>query len=290
MNQAEPSPNLPSIAKSVPGIAQSLALAALCFGLFTAVAVALRILFRFSGMSLDMFSSLLVQQAIAWPLTLWVGLRWSGISFREAYPLTRFPIRIVPALFIATFGATILLLAAASLIHMPQALKDDLIWDLFQGRVNSSKVALFFPVILVAPLAEEFFFRGLVLRGYLGRYSAAKAVWVSAVYFGAFHLPQNPWQATMLMPLGLGFAWLYLRTGSLIPGIISHATVNFSANFLLGPLALAVGYDTKAMKALGHLPPAILAIGAAMAGIGGLFLWWQLTKLSKYAFNFRRLT
>lgn len=220
-----------------------------------------------------MFSSLFVQQVIAWPLTLWVGLRWSNVSFREACPLTRFPVRIVPALLIASFGVTILLLATASLIPMPEALKK----GMAQGMAGSSKFALFFPFVLVAPLAEELFFRGLVLRGYLGRYSMTKAVWGSAVLFAVFHL--NPRQAVVALPLGLGFAWLFLRTGSLVPGLLSHVTANFSTNFLLSPLALALGYDTQALKALGHFPPSMLIIGGAMAGTGGFILWRQVTKL-----------
>jgi membrane protease YdiL (CAAX protease family) len=220
-----------------------------------------------------MFWSLLIQQLVAWPLALWIGLRWSKVSFREACPLTRFPIRIVPALVIASFGITILLLAVASLIPVPEALKN----AMAQGKAGSSKLALFLPVVVVAPLAEELFFRGLVLRGYLGRYSVTKAVWASAVLFAVFHL--NPWQAVVALPLGLGFAWLFLRTGSLVPAILGHVTANFSTNFLLPPLALALGYDQEALKALGHFPPSMLAIGGAMTGVGGLVLWRQIAKL-----------
>jgi membrane protease YdiL (CAAX protease family) len=140
-----------------------------------------------------------------------------------------------------------------------------------ESMAGSSKLALFFSSffsdVLVAPLAEEFFFRGLVLRGYLGRYSMTKAAWASAVFFAVFHL--NPWQAVVVLLPGLGFTWLFLRTGSLVPGILSHATVNFSVSFLL-----ALGYDLEAS----HCPPSLLAIAGAMAGIGGFFLWRQLAK------------
>ena len=270
MNEADPSTNPPALEKCVPGIAQSLGLSALFYLMVGAVASALSILGRFGGVSLDMFSSLLVQQVIAWPLALWAGLRWGRVHFREACPLKRFPVRIVPAIFIATFGTTILLLATATLIPMPEAFKE----AMAQGMAESSKPAIFFSVVLLAPLAEELFFRGLVLRGYLGRYSVSKAVWASAVLFALFHL--NPWQAVVALPLGLGFAWLFLRTGSLVPGILGHATANFSANYLYPPLALSLGYDTKALEALGNYPPSMLSIGFAMAGVGGLILWWQL--------------
>ena len=266
MVEAEPSLNPPQLAKCIPGIRQSLALCALYFGLYAVLTLA----FQIAHVSLDMFWSLLVVQVIAWPLILWIGLRWSRVSFRQACPLTRFPVRIVPALLMASFGATILLLPIAGLIPMPEAIKK----ELAEGITGSSKLSFFFSIVLAAPLGEELFFRGWILRGYLGRYSARKAVWASAILFALFHL--NPWQAVVALPLGLGFAWLFLRTGSLIPGILGHATVNFSTNFLLAPLALALGYDDEAMKALDHYPTSMLALGSAMAIIGGLVLWRQL--------------
>jgi membrane protease YdiL (CAAX protease family) len=270
MAEVEPSLNQPRLAKCIPGIRQSLALCALYFVLCVVVTLA----FQIAHVPLGMFSSLLVGQVLAWPLILWLGLRWSRVSFRQACPLTRFPLRIVPALLIASFGATILLLAGAALIPMPEAMGK----EVAQGIAGSSKLSFFFSVVLAAPLGEELFFRGWVLRGYLGRYSAGKAVWASAILFALFHL--NPWQAVVALPLGLAFAWLFLRTGSLLPGILGHATVNFSTNFLLSPLALALGYNDDAMKALGHFPTSMLALGGAMAIIGGLILWRQLAGFS----------
>lgn len=270
MDEAETSPSPPVLAKPVPGIAQSAALCALFFGIVIAVAIPLEVLKRFAGLPLDMFSLLLIQQVIAWPITIWVGLRWARVSFREVCPLTRFPVRIVPALLIATFGVTILVLAAAGLIPMPEALRAALI----QQAAGSSKLTLFLPVVVVAPLAEEIFFRGFMLRGYLGRYSITKAVWASAAVFALFHL--NPWQMVAAFPLGLGFAWLFLRTGSLIPGILSHAMANFSTNFLLTPLGLALGYDADAWEELRNFPPSVLAVGAVTAIIGGFILWRQV--------------
>jgi hypothetical protein len=94
------------------------------------------------------------------------------------------------------------------------------------------------------------------------------------VVFALFHL--NPWQMVVALPLGLGFAWLVVRTGSLLPGIQSHMMANFSTNFLLTPLALALGYDAEAWEALDRFPPSMLAVGGAMAIIGGAILWRQL--------------
>jgi uncharacterized protein len=275
VNQIETPPSPPVPPKRVPGIAQSIALNALYIGVVILVTIALLLLSRFAGLSLDVLSYPLVWQIIAWPITLWVGLRWSQASFLDACRLTRFPIRIVPALFIAFFGLTILVIAAASLIPMPEALQK------FSAQVvaGRSQLTFFLPIVLGAPVGEELFFRGLVLRGFLGRYSVAKAVWASALLWAVSHL--NPWQAVGALPLGLVLAWLVVRTGSLIPAIIGHMIANFSPNYLFPPLALALGHDPKDLTALewGHFPPTMLAIGGAMAGIGGFVLWRQLAKL-----------
>src|SRR5262252_2551054 len=117
MTESEPSLNPLRLAKCVPGIAQSLRMCALY--------LVVTVTFQIAHVPLGMFSSLLVVQVIGWPLILWIGLRWSRVSFREACPLTRFPVRIVPALLIVSFGATILLLAGAALIPMPEAIEKE---------------------------------------------------------------------------------------------------------------------------------------------------------------------
>jgi len=220
-----------------------------------------------------MFTRLLILQVIAWPVTIWIGLSWANVTLREACPLGSFPVRIVPALLIASFGLTILLLEVAGWIPMPESIRK----QLSQQAESSSKLAMLVSVVVMAPVAEEFFFRGLMLRGYLGRYSVSKAVWASAIVFALFHM--NPWQAVVALPTGLGLAWLFLRTGSLIPCVLGHMMVNFSANFLVAPLGLALGYNAEALKALNHFPLSMLAVAGAMGIIGGIILWRQLASI-----------
>ena len=271
MNEAETSPCPPVISPCVPGIAQSLGLGALFYGIVVPLAVGLDCLKRLAGVPLDVSQWSLVVQMVAWQFILWAGLRWSKVPFRVAYPLRRFPVRILPGLLIASVGAIILLDAVAALIPISE------LWKSAVHEITGShKLALFLSMVLAAPLAEELFFRGWVLRGYLGRYSITKAVWASSAFFAVFHF--NPWQAAVALPLGLGFAWLFLRTGSLVPGILCHATANFTLNFLYSPLLFAFGYDAQAQKALSHRPPSMIALAGVLAGVGGFVVWRQLTK------------
>ena len=141
----------------------------------------------------------------------------------------------MPALLVASYGATILLLEMAGWIPMPESFRQGMV----QQMAQANWLLFLLPVVVVAPVAEELFFRGLLLRGYLARYSVTTAVWASAVLFAVFHL--NPWQGIIALPLGLAYAWLVLHTGSVLPSMLSHAMVNFSTNFLLQPLAAVRG-------------------------------------------------
>lgn len=83
----------------------------------------------------------------------------------------------------------------------------------------------------VIPFAEEVFFRGLVLRTTLARYSTPLAVAVSAVLFGAMHAFGASGPALVLIPAvtasyGAVFALGVVLTNRLGASIIAHAMVN----------------------------------------------------------------
>jgi len=86
--------------------------------------------------------------------------------------------------------------------------------------------------IAVAPgICEELLFRGLVLDALSSRLRTAAAVLLSAVLFGVIHLDPSSSGATLYrvpfaIAVGVGFALLRLRSGSLFPAMLAHALVN----------------------------------------------------------------
>jgi membrane protease YdiL (CAAX protease family) len=83
-------------------------------------------------------------------------------------------------------------------------------------------------VVLLAPLAEELLFRGLILRALLRRTSAPVAVAISAAVFALIHL-LDPNTAALLVPLaGLGVVSgiRAVRTGDLSQSLMLHAGFN----------------------------------------------------------------
>lgn len=92
------------------------------------------------------------------------------------------------------------------------------------------------PVLIVAcfsvipAVCEEFFFRGLLLRAIAPRNKAWVAVVLSAFAFGIFHtLSLTDLSSQKFLPsflAGLVLAWLALKSGSILPGMILHILNN----------------------------------------------------------------
>jgi membrane protease YdiL (CAAX protease family) len=79
-------------------------------------------------------------------------------------------------------------------------------------------------LVVMAPITEEFFFRGLLLRRLLATRRAWAAIWTSALLFMAFHV--NPWQFMAALALGLLLGWVYARTRSLGLCLFAHTFHN----------------------------------------------------------------
>jgi CAAX protease family protein len=133
-------------------------------------------------------------------------------------------------------------------------------------------VAVAFLVAVVAPIAEEVFFRGYffgALRNWKGVWPAAL---ITGLVFGAIHAGSSP--IGFLVPLAfLGFVLclLYARTGSLYPCIVLHSLNNSIAfgasegwDWGIPVLAMAalsfIGLTLVALRrAYGPAPPALHA-------------------------------
>lgn len=92
-------------------------------------------------------------------------------------------------------------------------------------------------IAVLGPVLEEFLFRGAITKVLLKKYSPVKAILISGLIFGIFHL--NPAQVVGACLSGFLFAWLYYRTGSLIPSIMIHILNN----------SLSVGISLKYSEA-----------------------------------------
>jgi membrane protease YdiL (CAAX protease family) len=124
--------------------------------------------------------------------------------------------------------------------------------DLGADQGTFGLIAAGFMVICVAPVAEEFFFRGFFYRALRSRWSVLGAATIDGLLFGVIHYDFSGADALLILPplavLGFTFCLVYERTGSLYPVIALHAFNNAiaygatvedaSVSLVLGPLML----------------------------------------------------
>ncbi len=155
----------------------------------------------------------------------WVGFLLARRPAAAVFPLRRVSVAVLLLGMLATLGLQILLSDLDNLVRVfcpPPASFDMIFNSLASGK--TSLWASIFTLSIVAPLTEECLFRGVILQGFRQHYRVLPAVLLSSLLFAIIHL--NPWQLIDAFLLGLLFGWLTVATGSLLPGICSHAAAN----------------------------------------------------------------
>ncbi|OFX24486.1 MAG: hypothetical protein A2V77_06340 [Anaeromyxobacter sp. RBG_16_69_14] len=94
----------------------------------------------------------------------------------------------------------------------------------FFERPPLERAALSVAAATVAPFCEEVAFRGWLLTALRTRCRTGPAIALSAVLFAAMHL--DPVRFSALVALGVLYAWMTWRSGSVWPAILAHATNN----------------------------------------------------------------
>lgn len=108
----------------------------------------------------------------------------------------------------------------AAMPPMPEKLK-----ELMDNLVSDSPVWVsLLSVSVLAPIFEEWLCRGMILRGLLQRMHPVWAMVISSFCFAVIHL--NPWQAVPAFVLGMLFAYVYYKTGSLRLTMLMHCVNN----------------------------------------------------------------
>jgi uncharacterized protein len=105
-------------------------------------------------------------------------------------------------------------------------------WDVSESARNLTDLAtgpadvvlLVLIVVVGAPVVEELFFRGLLLRSLERRWGSTVAIGVSSVVFAAVHLEPRLLAGHLIF--GLLAGWLTVRSGRLGPAIWAHVGFN----------------------------------------------------------------
>lgn len=103
---------------------------------------------------------------------------------------------------------------------------------------------LILSAVVVAPVSEELFFRGMLQPALRRHMRAVWAIVLTAVAFAAAHILQElgggagPVAFVLILPLGLLLGWLFERRGTLATPIAVHAVFNLiTVGLVLIPVA-----------------------------------------------------
>jgi membrane protease YdiL (CAAX protease family) len=217
-------------------------------------------------------ATIIVINLVAFSAVLAWGFAANRVPWRTLLPLRPVCGAAVPAIFLTIAGFSIVLSEVDNLVSMVLPMPE---WfaaffrDLLANERHPG-MSLFLTVV-VAAITEEAIFRGVILRGLLGYTRPAVAIGISALLFAFIHV--NPWQFFGPLALGVLFGWWYVRTGSLVPGLIGHALYNGLAAFSLHPpfdipgFTVPQGSTTSSV----HQPLCLTLAGAALLLFG---LFW----------------
>lgn len=252
---------------SFPGIKGSLGL----FALLAVASVALEILAEVTVGRVDALDRVrwdlsLVLPQVAMALVFFWYLSWARLSLRDVIVMKPLDVRLVGPLLVSMAGTFVLvvgLLGMAELVWGPPDDLDAMFDELFE---RSHAGVRWVAAAVLAPVGEEIFFRGLVLRGLARRYGPTLALLVSSVLFGILHV--HPYRMLLATLLGLHLGWWFLRTRNLLPCFLAHGAVNFTVGVLL--VELVPDETLEAWEETGSLGESLLAagLGAVLAYLG----------------------
>ena len=135
----------------------------------------------------------------------WRGVKWAAIALAIYVPFD-------------------LLYTAVVHPHEQTTLK-----ELGAGSSDLATLLIGVLVVGVAPLVEEFFFRGFFYTSLRTRFPFVAAALIDGIVFGAVHAQSGPQAIPPLVFLGFAFCVAYEATGSILPGVILHSLNNMVA-------------------------------------------------------------
>ena len=171
-----------------------------------------------TGADLDAVNSMTVAPSLLLAIAMMTVYLWrSGYISKEKVTWSVVSPRYMALTTVITLSSIWLLDVLLAHLALPDLMKAT--FDLLQsGWLGIATIAI------IAPILEELLFRGAITKVLLQRYNPTKAIVVSGLIFGLFHI--NPIQVVGASLIGLLLAWVYYKTASLIPCIVIHIINN----------------------------------------------------------------
>jgi hypothetical protein len=153
---------------------------------------------------------------------------WRSLGFRRPVNVRWwFPLAIVGGSFLTiwVWVGLLYVLGIAPESNIPENIYDYAIPVVMLGLLT----------IIVAPFAEEVFFRGFLFQGAAKRWGMWAGIGFSAFIFGLAHAgaPESWLLLPAIAAIGAIFAWGVAKSGSIYPSLFAHVVFN-SVSFFIG--------------------------------------------------------
>ena len=181
-------------------------------------------LFKLTGIFPAGFSGMVWINAINVLIVIGFWLKFSD-DLRGLYSIKNIELSIIGSVVIGAIAGGFLVSIVANFIQV--TINDDVFYNyyLFQDTASPKLFAIIF--ICVQPaIFEEVAFRGFLFNNIGAITSPQTAVYVTSILFGVLHLSFI--SLIWLVPIGLVFALLRKRYGTLWYGMIGHFCYNFT--------------------------------------------------------------
>jgi uncharacterized protein len=169
-----------------------------------------------------------------------MGFPAPGGWWREIRTGIGFGLLLYPAMTLVVGVVVSIVLSAVSgePVRAPEQLPEEL-------PLGGMVVAWLYAVV-IAPLHEELFFRGMLFRAVRDRRGLVPGLIAAGVGFSLVHYIPGPWQDSVLLIAvmffnGIALAWYYERRGTLLAPIVAHMVFNLIGLSLILTIGAAGG-------------------------------------------------
>ena len=181
-------------------------------------------------MGTDFMTNLLVVSTAAYGIVVLIWYKFAYVKKytaekRAAFKETVCKSKVIGSLVIAAVGCYCLDILVASFVSIlsPEAL--EVFNSSMEAVLSGDELMAFLVVVILAPIAEEILFRGIVFNMLSKHWSEVAAIIVSTVLFGLYH--GNLMQAIYVLPIGLLLGYTAYKCKSVLPCIVIHMINNF---------------------------------------------------------------
>jgi len=142
---------------------------------------------------------------------LWAGLRLGVVAFAAILPIC--------------VAALVVSIGALHLVRGPVQMHPLLV-TVQESREPWTLALVAFEAVILAPVVEEFLYRGVLLSALLRGTGAIAALVGSSALFALIHAPAEPQAVAPLFFLGMALGYVAYRTRSLMAPMLTHALFN----------------------------------------------------------------